>query len=67
MIWTSIFNTIKALGQLIGIARDMKQVVTESTKPYEPTPAEAAAQRAGTAAGAAAYSAGKRAGKARTP
>lgn len=62
MTWSSIFNILKALGQVVGLVRDTKQAVTEPA-PYEPTPSEAAAQRAGTAAGAAAYSAGKRAGK----
>jgi hypothetical protein len=60
MTWSSIFSLLKALGQVVGLVRDTKQAVSE---PYEPTPSEAAAQRAGTAAGAAAYSAGKRAGK----
>lgn len=59
MIWDSIFNAIKAAGQVIGLVRDVKDAA--ATKQSEPV--DAAAQRAGTAAGAAAYSAGKRAGK----
>jgi len=54
-MWEAIFNTLKALGVLIGIIKDAASTI--ETQSDDSTDATAA--RNGTAAGAAAYSAGK--------
>ena len=62
-------NWFDFVTQLLGLAPEavsaIQKVRAATTDPVdsEPSPEDAAAQRAGTAAGAAAYSAGKKAGK----
>jgi hypothetical protein len=59
MFWDSIFNTIKALGQIVGLVRDTREAAGAIV--YEPV--DAAKARAGTEAGVAATAAGRKAGK----
>lgn len=60
-------NWFDFVTQLLGLAPEavsaIQKVRATTAGPVEPSPEDAAAQRAGTAAGAAAYSAGKKAGK----